>query len=85
MRRSRTVSESIPQYGYQTAQVLGDPELAALFRYLEGRPLYMPVMLAAATGMRRGEVLAVRWRDIDLDKATLQVAQWSNWSPARCR
>jgi integrase len=25
--------------------------------------------------MRRGEVLAVRWRDVDLDRATLQVAQ----------
>ena len=56
-------------------QVLDDAELAALFRYLDGRPLYMPVMLAASTAMRRGEVLAVRWRDIDFDKATLQVAQ----------
>ena len=35
----------------------------------------MPVMLAASTGMRRGEVLAVRWKDIDLDACTLQVAQ----------
>jgi len=56
-------------------QVLDDVELAALFRQLEGRPLYMPVMLAVSTGMRRGEVLAVRWRDIDLDRAALQVGQ----------
>jgi integrase len=35
----------------------------------------MPVIVAASTGMRRGEVLALRWRDIDMDKATLQVAQ----------
>lgn len=26
--------------------------------------LHMPVLLALATGMRRGEILAVRWRDI---------------------
>ena len=32
-------------------------------------------MTAAFTGMRRGEVLALRWKDIDFDRSTLQVAQ----------
>jgi integrase len=27
----------------------------------------------AYTGMRRGELLALRWRDIDLDAATISV------------
>jgi integrase len=35
----------------------------------------MPVLLAASTGMRRGEVLAVRWSDVDLDRAELRVRQ----------
>jgi integrase len=35
----------------------------------------MPVLLAASIGMRRSEVLALHWRDIDLDAASLQVAQ----------
>ena len=30
-------------------------------------------LLAATTGMRRGELLALRWRDIDLDGACLHV------------
>lgn len=30
-------------------------------------------MLALATGMRRGELLALQWSDIDLDTATLRV------------
>ncbi len=72
-----------PMLGVQTApkirreeiQVLNDDELAALFKRLKGRPLYMPVLLAASTGMRRGEILALRWKDVELDKATLQVAQ----------
>jgi integrase len=38
-------------------------------------PLYMPVLLAATTGMRRGEVLALRWSDLDLDRGVLSVAQ----------
>jgi integrase len=32
-------------------------------------------VLALNTGMRRGEILGVRWTDIDLDKGTLRVTQ----------
>lgn len=67
--------QTTPKARKADIQVLDDQELAALFRHLEGRPLYMPVLLAASTGMRRGEVLAVRWSDIDLDRAELQVAR----------
>lgn len=35
----------------------------------------MPVLLTASTGLRRGEVLALYWADVDLDRATLRVAQ----------
>jgi integrase len=35
----------------------------------------MPVVLATYTGMRRGEVLGLRWPDIDFDKGTLTIAQ----------
>ena len=31
--------------------------------------------VAAATGMRRGELLGLRWRDVDLDAARLEVRQ----------
>jgi integrase len=37
--------------------------------------LYWPVMLALATGMRRGEVMALRWRNIDLDRRTVRVIE----------
>jgi len=32
---------------------------------------HTPVILGLTTGMRRGEVLAIRWKDISLDKATI--------------
>ena len=37
-----------------------------------GSPAYY---LAANTGMRRGEVLGLRWRDVDLDTRRLSVHQ----------
>jgi integrase len=67
--------QTTPKVRREEVQVLDDAELTKLFRQLKGRPLYMPVMVAASTGMRRGEVLALRWRDLDLDAASLQVAQ----------
>jgi integrase len=33
----------------------------------------VPILLAATTGMRRGEVVALRWPDVDLEAGTLAV------------
>lgn len=35
--------------------------------------LHFPVLLVATTGMRRGEALAARWEDLDLDRGILSV------------
>ena len=37
--------------------------------------IYWPVLLALATGMRRGEVLALRWKNVDLESAILRVME----------
>jgi integrase len=37
--------------------------------------VYWPVLIALATGMRRGEVLALRWRNADLDRGDLRVVE----------
>lgn len=55
--------------------MLDEAELGALLDHLKGHWLYMPTLVAASTGLRRGEILNLRWRDIDLAKRTLQVTQ----------
>ena len=36
-------------------------------------PLHAPWHVLAMTGMRRGELLALRWRDVDLDAGTIAI------------
>ena len=36
---------------------------------------YWPVMLALATGLRRGEILALRWKNVDLAAGAIRVVQ----------
>ena len=67
--------QTTPKVRREEVQILDDDQLAALFRQLRGRPLRMPVLLAASTGMRRGEVLGLRWKDVDLEAGLLRVAQ----------
>lgn len=40
-----------------------------------GTELHAPLVIAASTGLRRGELLALRWQDVDLAAATLAVRQ----------
>jgi integrase len=37
--------------------------------------VYWPVLIALATGARRGEILALRWRNIDLDRGTVRIVE----------
>ena len=37
--------------------------------------VYWPVLIALATGARRGEILALRWRNVDLDRSSLRVVE----------
>jgi integrase len=37
--------------------------------------VYWPVLLAIATGMRRGEIFALRWKHVDLEHGSLRVME----------
>ncbi|UQY83665.1 tyrosine-type recombinase/integrase [Ralstonia pseudosolanacearum] len=50
-------------------------QLPALFAAFRGHALYPLVALAVGTGLRRGEILGLRWKSIDFDKMTLRVEQ----------
>ncbi len=67
-----------PRIRYRQMIALDENETAALLARLWGNRLYLPVLLAVTTGLRRGEMLALTWADVDLERATISVNRaWS--------
>ncbi len=56
-----------PKAARREIPVLDENQIATLIEHVEGKPIHIAVMLALTTGMRRGEILGLRWSDIDLD------------------
>lgn len=56
-------------------KILSKQEIAALLAAAKGTGLYVPVVVAVTTGIRRGELLGLRWSDVDLKAGTLTVNQ----------
>src|SRR5262249_46168030 len=50
-------------------KILAPDQVKLVIEKLAGHPLYEIAVLDLATGMRRGELLALRLSDLDLDKA----------------
>jgi integrase len=59
----------------EAGTVLDEAELAELVKAFEGRSLYPIVATAAFTGMRRNEILALRWTDVDFDARTISITR----------
>lgn len=56
-------------------KVLTEAETGAILKAAQGTPLYYPILIAATTGLRRGELLGLRWGDVDLETGTVSVRQ----------
>src|SRR5262249_59101628 len=64
-----------PKVPDRETKMLQPVQAAILLERLSGKPLYMIASLALATGMRRNEMLAVRWQDVDFAAGRLTIEQ----------
>lgn len=62
-----------PAVARKEAVYLAATDVARLLAAAKGLRYYLAVLLMAATGLRRGEVAGLRWRDIDLAKGEMTV------------
>ena len=72
---SRNVASAVrpPKVTAKEIEILTADQVTIVLERMQGHPLYSIAALALATGMRRGELLALQLRDVDLDGASLQV------------
>jgi integrase len=65
----------LPKVERKKTAILTVEESARLLDAIRHMHVYWPVLLALATGMRRGEILALRWKNVDLDRGTVRVME----------
>jgi integrase len=68
-------TKRLPKVERKEMVTLSPEQAAQLLESIKHTGTYWPVLLALATGMRRGEVLALRWKNVDLDRGILSVVQ----------
>lgn len=64
-----------PKVERRQLNVLDMAQTLALIEALRGHRVFVPTVLAALCGLRRGEIAALRWKSIDLTPARLSVVQ----------
>jgi len=76
---ARNVADNvdIPRAKRTQMNALDEDQTAAVLEILESTDsdLYLPALVAVGTGIRRGELIALRWVDLDLDGLTLTVSR----------
>ena len=64
-----------PKAPHQEAAVLRPEEIPVMLDGLRGKAMFPIAVVALGTGMRRGELCALRWQNVDLEGAKLEVKQ----------
>jgi len=74
---ARNVAHAIspPKVAPNEIAALKADEIAPVRAALKGHKLEAIAVLALSTGARRGEILALRWGDVDLERATIRIAR----------
>jgi integrase len=67
--------ERPPRVTAKKMEILSPDQVRELPTKLTGRPIYPAAVVALFTGLRRGELLALRWSDVNLDRKILSVQE----------
>jgi integrase len=65
----------LPKVERQPMTILTPEQSTELLKELRHTRMYWPTLLALTTGMRRGEILALRWKNVDLKAGVVRVVE----------
>lgn len=71
----RNVSEkvSLPRQKRFRPNTITEEQLISIIKATKETEIYIPVLIAALTGMRRGEVAGLKWENINFDSKTISI------------
>lgn len=75
LKRNPVALTRPPKVERKQMEAYSAPQTAVLLDELRASRVFIPVLLAALCGMRRGEIIALRWKDIDLAGAVIAVTR----------
>ncbi len=72
---ARNVADAVepPKAKKYQARFLNDKQTEELIKKAQNTDIYIPVMLAVFTGARRGEILGLSWKNVDLEKGMIKI------------
>jgi integrase len=65
----------LPKVERREMKTLTAAQAQRLLNAIRYRRVYWPVIIALATGMRRGEILALRWRNVSLNSGIIRIVE----------
>jgi len=74
-----------PKVERKAMTAYGAETTAQLLEALKDTRIYVPALLAVMCGLRRGEIVALRWRNIDLDNQRMSIVETAEQTKAEVR
>jgi integrase len=75
MRNPADALKRLPKVEPKPIAALTVEQSTQLLKALSHTTVYWPVLIALATGMRRGEILALRWKSVEFDRGVVRVVE----------
>ncbi len=75
LMRNPAEAATAPRMAERPPRTLNIEQVAGLLGSARNTRLYLPILLALCTGMRRGEMAGLRWQDVNLERSLITIRQ----------